>query len=289
MTVRDFENPDGKHPIFVGHLNEVVARVNDVYDMAVAPPLMLSKVHGFQLSLTQEIPRFVIARVKEEFNNYLRCRLWNGTADGADDLYVAKPFKLRHVLANYTSLSALTTVDVNEVEVTDAGETKTWTVKQDYDVDSEIYARYVRTTGVAGPGALADIAWVDVNTDGREWYEDTSGLVPFRIKSVQNDYLTCRTWDGTNDGDTDVLIAKPFLLRHLLANYPWLTSFTTVGASQATVVYSSVSYTWKVTLPYAVNEVIWAHRSGLGDVTVSGDPLVWEDANHGAHAWGVEP
>lgn len=30
----------------------------------------------------------------------------------------------------------------------------------------------------------------------------------YHLKSVQDDYLTCRTWNGTNEGSTDILIAK---------------------------------------------------------------------------------
>lgn len=35
----------------------------------------------------------------------------------------------------------------------------------------------------------------------------------FRLKSVQDDYVTCREWDGTTEREADVLIAKPFDLR----------------------------------------------------------------------------
>jgi hypothetical protein len=35
----------------------------------------------------------------------------------------------------------------------------------------------------------------------------------YRLKSVQDDYVTARTWDGTADGPTDVLIAKEYKVR----------------------------------------------------------------------------
>lgn len=38
-------------------------------------------------------------------------------------------------------------------------------------------------------------------------------LATYRLKSVQGDYITCRTWDGASDGPVDVLIAKPWRLR----------------------------------------------------------------------------
>lgn len=129
-----------------------------------------------------------------------------------------------------------------------------------------------------------------VTVQPRRRYETTasSSATPFIVQSIQNNWLTCRTWDGSTAGSTDILVAKPFLLRHVLANYPQLTSFTTVNAQQATVVESGNTYTWKVTLPYAADEIIWAQPTTLGDLTSGGNPLVWEDTNRGAHAWGVE-
>ena len=35
----------------------------------------------------------------------------------------------------------------------------------------------------------------------------------FRIKSIALDYLVCREWNGTSEGDADFIIAKPPLLR----------------------------------------------------------------------------
>lgn len=40
----------------------------------------------------------------------------------------------------------------------------------------------------------------------------------YRIKSVQGDYLTCRSWDGTNEGSTDIYIAKAYRLREALTS-----------------------------------------------------------------------
>ena len=169
MTVRDFDDLNGKHPLFVEHLNEVVSHVNEVHDMDATWPLVMSKAQSFSISLAMDIPRFERVRVKQEFNNYLRCRLWNGTADGADDIYVAKPEMMRHVLATYPQLTSLVTNDVNEVEVSDGVETETWMVTPDYATDTVIEVKYVRTTGVAGTGGLTDIAWIDENRNGRAW------------------------------------------------------------------------------------------------------------------------
>jgi len=141
----------------------------------------------------------------------------------------------------------------------------------------------------SGTTGTARILWKESGTGNDKWAlirigdaaggGDAAGSSPFRVKSIQNDYLTCRTWDGTTDGSTDVYVAKPFLLRHALANYSTISSFTTVNSQQATVIAiaDSVTYTWRVVMPYAVNDVIWAHRTTLGDVTVSSQPVTWED------------
>lgn len=39
------------------------------------------------------------------------------------------------------------------------------------------------------------------------------GLRLYRFKSMEDDWLVCRTWDGTNEGDKDILIAKPTKLQ----------------------------------------------------------------------------
>lgn len=42
----------------------------------------------------------------------------------------------------------------------------------------------------------------------RRRHLDVSGsLQTYRVKSKAGDVLTCRTWDGTTEGDTDVLVA----------------------------------------------------------------------------------
>lgn len=37
-----------------------------------------------------------------------------------------------------------------------------------------------------------------------------SAIRQYRIKSVENDFYTCRTWNGSTEGTTDVFIARPF-------------------------------------------------------------------------------
>lgn len=47
--------------------------------------------------------------------------------------------------------------------------------------------------------------------DNRRNYAD--GIARLRVKSVNDDHLVCRTWDGTTEGTTDINVAKPYVLR----------------------------------------------------------------------------
>lgn len=122
----------------------------------------------------------------------------------------------------------------------------------------------------------------------------------YRVKSVQGDYLTCRTWDGTTEGGNDVLIAKPPQLRHSIE------SQTIDGAS---VTYSDFSISGGVCKRIAkaadeddqnemvipvyqlagegVDAEIWADKpeGGTGVVDDEDNPIVWQDTNRDARAW----
>jgi hypothetical protein len=122
----------------------------------------------------------------------------------------------------------------------------------------------------------------------------------YRVKSVQGDYLTCRTWDGTTEGGTDVLVAKPPQLRHSIE------SQTIDGAS---VTYSDFSISGGVCKRIAkaadeddqnemvipvyqlagegVDAEIWADKpeGGTGVLDDDDNPIVWQDTNRDARAW----
>jgi hypothetical protein len=40
-----------------------------------------------------------------------------------------------------------------------------------------------------------------------------SELSLYRFKSMEDDWIVCRSWDGTNEGDKDIQIAKPYKLQ----------------------------------------------------------------------------
>ncbi len=109
-------------------------------------------------------------RVKEVFNNHLRCRAWDGVTEGDEDTLVAKPFKLRHILTEYPQLTALNTVDINTVTATGNVEgqnaTETWMTTPNYVVDDNLFIASVKT------GLLVEsveLPFIDTNVDARRW------------------------------------------------------------------------------------------------------------------------
>ena len=93
--------------------------------------------------------------------------------------------------------------------------------------------------------------------------EASSGGSPerFIVKSIQADYLTCRTWDGTTQGLVDVLIAKPPLLR----NKTPAKFADTYGATAITI---TVAYTYAAT---------FVRRTAVASVYPTGLGATYED------------
>lgn len=105
--------------------------------------------------------RFEMMQVVTEHSDYLDC-LFVVTQK---PVKVAKPYKLRHVLANYDELTSLTTVSVNEITVSDGSTTETWKVTPNYEVGDQFVATRVDNTGVTVNNET--LHWLDVHS--RVW------------------------------------------------------------------------------------------------------------------------
>jgi len=134
----------------------------------------------------------------------------------------------------------------------------------------------------------------------------TPGLLKqFRVKSVQNDHLVCREFDGTTEGASDVLVAKPFNLRrtgwhqasvvYTLEPYPGSPGTLTVVYQYLSPVYRTATFSAQgggtvvehqtIRPIYVPNRsVIFAGQSENG-TGVSGVSMDWIDANFDARAW----
>jgi hypothetical protein len=132
------------------------------------------------------------------------------------------------------------------------------------------------------------------NSLGTQWglvnlFPVVPSCTRMRVKGIYNDYLTCRTWDGVNEGP-DIDVAKPYELRHVLGNYTGLSSLTTVATQTVTAVGGAVTETWKVTPDYKIDaEIQVATSTGGTGVTVSSVDLPLIDLNTAGRAWGVSP
>jgi len=117
------------------------------------------------------------------------------------------------------------------------------------------------------------------------------GVAMYRLKSVQGDYLTCRTWDGTTEGGTDVFIAKNYKLRNSITsqvidgvtvNYTYTTTVerdATIGANTET----------QIIVPrYLSDDLIFAIYSETTGVEKDDDELTLLDINADARAWAVK-
>jgi hypothetical protein len=96
------------------------------------------------------------------------------------------------------------------------------------------------------------------------------GLVTqFRYKSMGENHIVCREFDGTTEGTSDVLIAKPLAIRQ---SYAGGVTATYTSPTQRTV--SGQAQT--VFPPYRVDDLIYAARSSNGvGVSVSSAALDW--------------
>ncbi len=114
---------------------------------------------------------------------------------------------------------------------------------------------------------------------------------PHRFKSMGTDHLICRTWDGTNQGTTDVLIAKPptlwfsvasKVLRGTTITY---SAYSLTGQSR-TSTSASKTETELITPSYETDDIIWA-VSGKTFVSTGTPPteLTLCDDNRGSRAW----
>lgn len=112
-------------------------------------------------------------------------------------------------------------------------------------------------------------------------------LKMFIVKSVHDDYITCRNWDGEHEGISDIKIAKPFELRKTGWHGVTVTyTLETTGATRP-VTYSYLSSVYRTATsgstveweairpPYVPNKsVIYAAKSTNGTGVTDAPDLV---------------
>ena len=126
---------------------------------------------------------------------------------------------------------------------------------------------------------------------------DSSLAKQFKVTAISNDTITCRAWDGTNNGETDIVVAKPYRLRKT----PWdgvtvsydfngtiysiaYSYLTTSGfrTAQVTVGTTQTTESQAIIPIYKVGEIIYATEPDGGTDLAS---VSWLDLNVDARAW----
>jgi len=116
----------------------------------------------------------------------------------------------------------------------------------------------------------------------------------YSIQSIHDGYLTCRENNAGEIGETDVLVAMPYLLRVLDGTRTIDgvdVDYEKVSSQKRTASIDSASYSeTQVIVPrYLAEDDIYAiEPEGGTGVTVSETALVWLDINSDARAWAKE-
>jgi hypothetical protein len=150
-------------------------------------------------------------------------------------------------------------------------------------------------------GATNDALLTDANLilqikSGSGSGSGSGGAVQLRYKSMQADYIVCRTWDGATEGSTDINIAKPYLLRASAFTSPATLERTVAGITctlsawnstnqTRTVASSNGTGTERVSPMYVANDLIYAVSCDHTGVTVSNVELTLLDGNNDSRKW----
>ena len=122
----------------------------------------------------------------------------------------------------------------------------------------------------------------------------------YKIVSIQDDYITCQTWDGTTQGTDNVLLAKPYRLRKTpwdgvtvtydfngttysilytyLATPGFRTAQVTTGGNQTTENQAIIPI-------YQVGDIVYGSNPEGGTETFVGSEITGLDINVDARAW----
>lgn len=142
----------------------------------------------------------------------------------------------------------------------------------------------------SGTGS-ARILWA-AGTTGTQWAivlmgAGVSAPVLAKITGVFNDYLMVKRTDANGEVVGEAFaVAKPYKLRHVVGNYPLITSLTTNDENEVEVSDGSTTETWNVyPATYAVDDPVYILRVGHTGVEVEGADLKWIDLNVDGRAW----
>lgn len=161
-------------PLYARQLNELVDPVREAL-RGVPLPRQVKPTTG---TTVVAVRRFVIRSILPE---YLVCRPWDGVEEGASDVLVARPFRLRGTETTRTFANGTVTYDGYDATGTERtatlpdASTEDQVIVPEYVVGDEIVGsrNIVGGTGVTRTfqGRTLPIDWLDLNIDARAWAE----------------------------------------------------------------------------------------------------------------------
>lgn len=121
----------------------------------------------------------------------------------------------------------------------------------------------------------------------------TSGgsTTQMRYKSMGQDHIVCRTWDGLEEGSDDINVAKPFKLRRTPFDNETYNGIDYVYSSNTERVASTDDdeETQIIHDEYVEDDIIYATQpvggTGVLDNGEEGEDVLWLDTNADARCW----
>lgn len=245
------------------------------------------------ISMSQDktpINRFRQMSVVSNHGDYIKCKTLTatGTEDG-DNIYVMKPWELRRSPFDGETVGGVAYTYSSDDERTatpSTGAPEVQTITPEYFAGAVVYAMDMEVSVEVETDVFS--ALIDANLDGRKWKAPT--MVQCKVKSTDDDHLVCRLLDaGGGEGDTDLYVMKPWLLRKSPFNGQTVNgvSYTYSDAHTREATPSGGDpETQKITQDYYTNAVIMV---GKMDVTLSagGQQTNLIDLNDSGRAWAV--
>lgn len=121
----------------------------------------------------------------------------------------------------------------------------------------------------------------------------SSGPRLYRIKSVERNFLVCRTWDGTSEGATDAFIQRNWKLTWAVASETirgvlWNYAYDNADYQHRTATGSNgVVEEQYVTPDYLVNDLIYASTATALFLNNASVPITLKDDNDDGRAWAT--
>jgi len=118
-------------------------------------------------------------------------------------------------------------------------------------------------------------------------------IVQLVIVSVEDDHLVCHSWDGETAGNTDILVAKPYLLRRTPFDGGERdgVSYDYTSSIQRTATKDATTETQVIVPTYVADDVIYAARFTDGGTDVVDDDyqrVSMIDMNVDGRAWAKQ-